>query len=66
MHRDANEIIWFMDDEETCRRDRWFTTDVKTGEIKVHPAPFDQDFYLVLNVVSSASGLYKLDVHTCF
>lgn len=40
-----------MDDEETCRKDYWFSTDVKTGEERPQPAPFDQDFYLVLNVV---------------
>ncbi|CAN0424411.1 unnamed protein product, partial [Laminaria digitata] len=48
---DADDIIWFMDNEETCRKDAWFSTDVKSGEARPKPAPFDQDFYLVLNVV---------------
>ncbi|CAN0437748.1 unnamed protein product, partial [Hapterophycus canaliculatus] len=44
-------MVWFMDDDETCRLDEWFSTDVKTGEPRAKPAPFDQDFYLVLNMV---------------
>ncbi|CAN0092643.1 unnamed protein product, partial [Ectocarpus sp. 12 AP-2014] len=51
---DADEMVWFMDDEETCRIDDWFSTDVKTGEALQKPAPFDQDFYLVLNMVRGA------------
>ena len=40
-----------MDGEETCRKTEWYTTDEKTGESKPKPAPFDQEFYLVLNLV---------------
>lgn len=50
--RDEDDMIWYMDDEETCRQNEWYATDVKTGEFQPHPAPFDQDFYLVLNMVS--------------
>ena len=49
--RDEDEFVWFMDDVETCRSDEWFATDVKSGEPRPKPAPFDQDFYLVLNMV---------------
>lgn len=51
MNRDEDEIVWLMDDEETCRKSNWSTTNSRTGEILTKPAPFDQDFYLVLNMV---------------
>lgn len=44
-----------MDDEEICRKSDWFTTNSKTGESLTKPAPFDQDFYLVLNMVGWSS-----------
>eukprot|EP00903_Cladosiphon_okamuranus_P018231 g16770.t1 len=47
---DEDEFVWFMDDIETCRRDEWFTVNARSGEPLQKPAPFDQDFYLVLNM----------------
>lgn len=44
-------MLWFMDDVETCRHDDWYGTYVKNGTLAPKPAPFDQDFYIVLNVV---------------
>ncbi|CAM9477420.1 unnamed protein product, partial [Discosporangium mesarthrocarpum] len=47
---DDEEMVWFVDGQPVCRHDHWFSTDVKTGQPRPMPAPFDQDFHLVLNV----------------
>lgn len=56
VRRDEEEFVWFMDGVETCRRDEWFATDAKSGERRPKPAPFDQDFFLILNMVSYCSS----------
>lgn len=49
-----------MDDNVTCTEESWWATDVKTDTHKPKPAPFDQEFYLVLNVVRD-QGMDRTD-----
>ncbi len=42
-------IRWFVDDVEIGSQNDWFTG-TESGSRRPYPAPFNQDFYLILNV----------------
>ena len=44
-----NTIIWYVDGVEYYRTSNWYTM-TDDGEISNYPAPFDQEFYLILNL----------------
>lgn len=50
-----NEIIWFVDDVEFYRTSNWYTMD-DNGVLSNYPAPFDQEFYIILNL--AVGGTY--------
>ena len=43
------ELIWYVDGEEVYRTDDWFTGKDEESQL-TYPAPFDQDFYVILNL----------------
>ncbi|MBO5609401.1 MAG: carbohydrate binding domain-containing protein [Eubacterium sp.] len=43
------QIIWYVDGEEVYRTDDWFTGKDEESNL-TYPAPFDQDFYVILNL----------------
>ena len=44
-----NEIVWYVDDVEYYRTSNWYTMDDE-GAIAEYPAPFNQEFYIILNL----------------
>lgn len=50
-----NEIIWFVDDVEFYRTSNWYTMS-DDGVLADYPAPFDQEFYIILNL--AVGGTY--------
>ena len=52
---DTNEIKWFVDGEEYCSTSNWYTMS-EDGNIGEYPAPFNQEFYLILNL--AVGGTY--------
>ena len=49
-----NEIIWYVDDVEFFRTSNWYT--MNDGVVAEYPAPFNQEFYLILNM--AVGGTY--------
>ena len=49
-----NEIIWYVDDVEYFRTSNWYT--MNDGVVAEYPAPFNQEFYLILNM--AVGGTY--------
>ncbi|MEZ0537580.1 family 16 glycosylhydrolase [Caldicellulosiruptoraceae bacterium PP1] len=47
---EPGEIRWYVDGVHYLTRTDWFTKDENGRIYKDHPAPFDRDFYLILNV----------------
>ncbi|MBP3339967.1 MAG: glycoside hydrolase family 16 protein [Lachnospiraceae bacterium] len=50
-----NEIVWFVDDNEFYRTSNWYTMNDE-GVVAEYPAPFDQEFYIILNL--AVGGTY--------
>lgn len=50
-----NEIIWFVDDVEFYRTSNWYTMNDE-GVVAEYPAPFNQEFYIILNL--AVGGTY--------
>lgn len=46
---EPGEIRWYLDDKEIFKKNNWYTTD-ENGEKYSFPAPFDQEFYIILNL----------------
>ncbi len=44
-----NEIIWYVDGEEYFRASNWYTMS-DDGVIAEYPAPFNKEFYIILNL----------------
>ena len=49
-----NTIIWYVDGEEYYRTSNWYT--MKDGVVSEYPAPFNQEFYIILNM--AVGGTY--------
>ena len=49
-----NSIIWYVDDVEYFRTSNWYT--MTDGVVAEYPAPFNQEFYLILNM--AVGGTY--------
>lgn len=47
MEWEPTQIRWYVDDTIFHSETEWFTTGRKDSQ---YPAPFDQDFYLLINV----------------
>lgn len=50
-----NEIVWFVDDAEFYRTSNWYTMNDE-GMVAEYPAPFNQEFYIILNL--AVGGTY--------
>ncbi|RKM59213.1 glycosyl hydrolase family protein [Butyrivibrio sp. CB08] len=46
---EPGKLTWFVDDEEIYTTSDWFTGTDDDNQI-TYPAPFDQDFYIILNL----------------
>ncbi len=46
---EPGKLTWFVDDEEVYTTSEWFTGKNKESEL-TYPAPFDQEFYVILNL----------------
>ena len=47
---DPEEFRWYVDGQLVQTQTEWFSTNVLTGQAHPYPAPFDQPFYLRINV----------------
>ena len=48
------QLIWYVDGTEVYRENDWFTGKDAEGQL-TYPAPFDQDFYVILNLAVGGS-----------
>lgn len=44
------EICWYVDDTLYYKTSNWYATSANNGTDFTYPAPFDQDFYILLNL----------------
>ena len=51
---DPGKLTWFVDGEEVYTTSDWFTGKDASSEL-TYPAPFDQDFYVILNLAVGGS-----------
>jgi hypothetical protein len=51
---DPGKITWYVDDEEVYSTSDWYTGTDDDNQI-TYPAPFDQDFYIILNLAVGGS-----------
>ncbi|CAM9195956.1 unnamed protein product, partial [Phaeothamnion confervicola] len=51
----ADSMKWYFDDQLICTKTTWFAVNSFTGEALAKPAPFDQDFYMILNLALGGS-----------
>ncbi len=51
---EPGKLTWFVDDEEVYTTSEWFTGKNKESEL-TYPAPFDQEFYVILNLAVGGS-----------
>ena len=54
------QLIWYMDGVETFRTNDWHSTTVGQGTA-TYPAPFDQPFYVILNLAVGGSWVTNPD-----
>ncbi len=54
------ELIWYIDGVETFRTNDWHSTTVGQGTA-TYPAPFDQPFYVILNLAVGGSWVTNPD-----
>ena len=57
------ELIWYIDGVETYRTSDWHSTTVGQGTV-TYPAPFDQPFYMILNLAVGGSWVTNPDDET--
>jgi beta-glucanase (GH16 family) len=60
---DPGKITWFVDDEEVYSTSDWYTGTDDDNQI-TYPAPFDQDFYIILNLAVGGSWVGNPDEDT--
>lgn len=58
-------IKWFVDGREIHRENDWFTQTLGQGKI-TYPAPFDSEFYIILNLAIGGSWVGYPDASTVF
>jgi beta-glucanase (GH16 family) len=51
---DPGQITWYVDDEQVYSTNDWYTGTDDDNQI-TYPAPFDQDFYVILNLAVGGS-----------
>ena len=51
---DPGKITWFVDDNEVYSTSDWYTGTDDDNQV-TYPAPFDQDFYIILNLAVGGS-----------
>ena len=63
---EPGEIRWYVDDRHYATQNEWYSYSPNQQNPNPFPAPFDQDFYLLLN--SAIGGNYdgNPDSHTTF
>lgn len=52
---EPGEIRWYVDDELYYTYNNWYSQSSDNPDKYVYPAPFDQDFYIVLNMAVGGS-----------
>ncbi len=60
---DPGKITWFVDDEEVYSTSDWYAGTDDDNQI-TYPAPFDQDFYIILNLAVGGSWVGNPDEDT--
>ena len=51
---EPDKITWYVDDKEVYSENNWYTGTDAESQI-TYPAPFDQDFYIILNLAVGGS-----------
>ena len=54
MDWEPGKITWFVDDEQVYTTNDWYTGADEASQL-TYPAPFDQDFYVILNLAVGGS-----------
>lgn len=62
---DSGEVRWYVDGEEYYKTSDWFSA-VEGEAEKPYPAPFNQDFYMILNVAVGGDWPGSPDESTIF
>ncbi len=60
---DPGKITWYVDDEQVFTTDDWYTGADEAGQL-TYPAPFDQNFYIILNLAVGGSWVKNPDSAT--